>query len=362
MTTRHLRALAACAVVLAAPVAAIASAQSPKTNGSIAFMRYAGKQEDDHSAQIFTTSPAGAVRQLTHVPGGAFDPAWSPDGSRIAFERWFASQGNPDQLFTMKADGTDMRPLTTGCDRSSCLGDDWPAYSPDGTKIAFIRNVKPLIRTKGVEHATAADLMVVGSAGGAPTVLQHFAADPQPSAPAWSPDGTQLVFALSTLNQPSKHTAELNALFLIGADGTAMRQITPFALGASDPQWSPDGKSIVFNSQGGHSPFVYVVRPDGGGLRRITRKTRVYSRNPKDARTGFVAQWQPSWSPDGKRIVFAREVKPCASRYRNGCLRRTVPNNLFVMNADGTHVQRLTKSARLEGQPAWGPSSKGTAR
>jgi Tol biopolymer transport system component len=109
----------------------------------------------------------------------------------------------------------------------------------------------------------------------------------------------------------------------------------------------------VFNSQGGHSPFVFVVRPDGGGLRRITRKTRVFSRVASDPETAMVAQFQPSWSPDGRQIVFTNEPRPCAGRHINSCSHKPVARNLFVMNANGSGVKRLTRSPRLEAQPVW---------
>ena len=152
----------------------------------------------------------------------------------------------------------------------------------------------------------------------------------------------------------------LGALNVLDVAGGAMTQITPIALGASDPDWSPDGSRIVFNSQGGHSPFVYVVRPDGSGLRRITRRTRVFSLNPSDPPVALVAQFQPSWSPDGRQILFTNEPKPCSGHHRDSCSRDpkdAQPRNVFAMNVDGTGVRRLTRSPRFEGQPAWARAS-----
>ena len=328
-------------------------------NGPMAFVRYAGRHEDDFSGQIVVRSPSGAVRQLTHFKGGAFDPKWAPDGSRIAFDRWFAQQRLPDQVYTIKADGTDARPLATGCTRAAnCLGDDWPAYSPDGTQVAFVRAYTPLVKVGREQAPSAADLMLVPAAGGAPQVLRHFEGDPTPGEPAWSPDGTRLVFALTTAKQPTKQTQFLDALNVLDIASGAMTQITPLALGASDPDWSPDGRLIVFNSQAGHSPFVYLVRPDGTGLLKISRKTRIYSRIKSDPRTGVHAQFQPTWSPDGKAIAFAREPRPCGGHHINSCTRsdREQPWNLWMMRPDGTHVRRLTSGSRFEAQPNWGSS------
>ena len=347
-----LAAAAAGLALCAGGALATAHAAVPGANGPIAFERFSTKREDDRTAQIFVRAPSGAVRQITHFPGGAFNPAWSPDGTRIAFNRWFVAQKLPDQLLTMNADGSAARPLVTGCTAADCLADDSPAWSPDGTQIAFVRYYKPLVD----DTPSAADLMVVPAAGGAPRVLRHFAGDPLPNQAAWSPDGTRLVFALATRKVANKHTDELEALNVLVVATGAMTQITPLALGASDPDWSPDGSQILFNSQGGHSPFAYVVRPDGSGLRQITRRTRVFSLIASDPKIALVAQFQPSWSPDGRRIVFTNEPKPCAGRHRNSCSRDPKdqqPQNLFVMNADGTGVRQLTRSPRFEGQPAW---------
>jgi Tol biopolymer transport system component len=198
--------------------------------------------------------------------------------------------------------------------------------------------------------------MVAPAAGGTPRVLRHFAGDPIPFQPAWSPDGKRLVFPLDTAKQLTKQTDVLEAINVLDVTTGAMTQITPLALGASDPDWSPDGRRIVFNSQGGHSPFVYVVNPDGSGLRKITRRTRVFSRSPSDPTTAMVAQFQPSWSPDGRRILFTNEPKPCSGRHRDSCSRDpkdAQPHNVFVMNPDGTGVRRLTRSPRFEAQPTW---------
>lgn len=319
-------------------------ATPPGGNGAVAFERFAGPREDDRSAQIFTRSPSGEVAQLTRFSGGAFDPAWSPDGSRIAFERWFTRAKKPDQLYTMAADGGDVRKLTSGCSPPRCLWDDWASYAPDGGRIAFVRAYGPLRHKRFNKHdelfyPSAADIMVVGSAGGAPTAVRHFTVDPQPGdgGVSWSPDGARFVVALSTLKQPTKHTNVSSALFVMNADGSARRRITPWALGAGNPDWSPDGSTIVFNSEGGHSPNIHVVRPDGSGLKQLLKG------NSANAGIGPVVN--PSWSPDGKEIVFAAPKK--RGNY--------VQADIYTMAADGSNVKPLVVSAKMEQEAAWQP-------
>jgi TolB protein len=319
-------------------------ATPPGTNGAVAFQRFAGPREDARTAQIFTRSPSGEVKKLTRFNGGAFDPAWSPDGSRIAFERWFARAKKPDQLFTMAADGSDVRKLTSGCGPPRCLWDDWASYAPDGGRIAFVRAYGPLRHKRFNEHdeldyPSAADIMVVDAAGGAPTLVRHFTADPQPEpgGVAWSPDGTRFVVALSTLKQPTKHTNVSSALFVMNSDGSAERRITPWALGAGNPDWSPDGSTIVFNSQGGHSHNIHVVQPGGSGLKQLLKG------NSADVGLGPVEN--PSWSPDGKEIILTAPKK--RGNY--------VQADIYTLATDGSNVKPLVVSAKMEHAVAWQP-------
>ena len=123
--------------------------------------------------------------------------------------------------------------------------------------------------------ATRVDLMVADADGNRERVLTRWALDPQPGnhgrqrfggavgAPVWSPDGTHIAVALGTLRHPNKHALHNTALHVIDVAGGAQRQITPWVIGAENPSWSRDANHIAFNSEGGHSPNLYVVDPDG---------------------------------------------------------------------------------------------------
>lgn len=126
-----------------------------------------------------------------------------------------------------------------------------------------------------------------------------------------------------------------SAVFVMNADGSNARRITPWALRAGDhPDWSPAGKRILFHSnQDGPdaiSANIYTIRPDGTGLRQLTH-----------ARGGTVQHASSSFSPDGKWITFAR---------------RTGDSNadVFVMHANGTQVRNVTRSAIWDSAPDWG--------
>jgi Tol biopolymer transport system component len=120
------------------------------------------------------------------------------------------------------------------------------------------------------------------------------------------------------------------AIVVLDADGTRLRRVTPRRLNAGNPDWSPDGERIVFNSsfEGQGAPEIYTVRPDGIGLRRVRRERRSYS-------------FEPVWSPDGTRIAMV-----------HGDL-GTAPK-IWTMRPDGGDLRQITFGPRLDLRPDWG--------
>jgi Tol biopolymer transport system component len=341
-------------------------------NGPIAYERFARDVDDGRTAQLYVRQPDGTTRQITHIKGGAFNPAWSFDGSRIAFESGasaprpgLASAITPDaaaasggrQLLMVDADGGHLHRLTANCAATKrCVADVAPAWSPDDRSIGFFRVYGPFVN-KGVLHeplllATSIDLVVIGSNGSDEHVVERWGLDPQPGvgAPAWSPDGKQIAVALGSRHHPTKHASYNAAIHVVPAAGGAARRISPWAIGAENPSWSRDGRHIAFDSFGGHTPYLYVVDPDGRHLKLVLRPNGIRNH------IGWVDA--PVWSPDGRQLAFGAGTAPCDLARHPLCRRDPdfTPLDIYMIGADGFGLRRLTSAPQFESHPAWAPA------
>ena len=335
-STRWLASLAL--VVIAAASTSDAVVHSPASVGTIAFI-----SDRANSFDIYVVgADGGGLRRLTASPTDEFSPAWSPDGARIAFATdsgylqlqrtgAFASldEENMD-IYAIGADGTGAQRLTaqTGdVDRHFCDDQLDPAWSPDGTKIAFSSN-----------HAGNFEIYVMNANGSGWQRLTRSRAGDQ--APAWSPDGRQIAYASSLPGGQPRWSAGggHSEIYVMNADGSGRRRLARNPAGNETsfgcanppsiprPAWSPDGKKIAFERFRGYSsPRIYVINTDGSGRRRLTTKDD----------TG------PSWSPDGRGIAFSRYT-------RRG-------SDIYLMSPDGSGPRRLTKSRAEDLLPAWRP-------
>jgi TolB protein len=210
------------------------------------------------------------LTKLTHSPGHDFDPSWSPDGKRIAFR---SERSGEPEIWVMHADGTGQRRVSAGLS---------PAWSPDGSLIAF---------------SGPSGLSVIRPDGTGLRVLPDTEGGEYPS---WSPDGSRIAF---NSNLTGDHV-----MYIAQADGSKVVDLSRVGEGWQ-VDWSPDGRSILFTSHRDHPDNytdVYVMRPDGSAVRRLTHN-RAYT---------------PAWSRDGDHIVVSAL-------------------GLYIMDPDGSDLRAL---------------------
>ena len=156
----------------------------------------------------------------------------------------------------------------------------------------------------------------------------------QDVTPKWSFDGTKVAYAATGADGNEE-------IWVVNADGSGARNVTNHPGGDSHPSWSPDGREIVFcsNRDDGKHDDVYVIGADGKGLRRLTEGGDYYNTFP-------------SFSPDGKTILFRRLLShqlPAGRLYNS---------EVWVMNVDGTGERNLTNDPGFDGWPAWSPDGR----
>ncbi|MCW2775064.1 MAG: hypothetical protein JWN91_3390 [Nocardioides sp.] len=315
--------------VMLAAAPALATARG--RDGRIAFRRY---YNADHTrGDIFTLRRDGArERQVTHSRRTrlATEPDWSPNGRWILYQ--VARHGDLDhsRLDKIHSNGTDRTFLDESC-QAPCRSDGFAQWSPHGRRIAFQRQSGPVDNPTSlvalyVMRANGTHARQVTHRGASPLVAHRF----QDVAPTWSPTAERLAF--ERVDRTTGH----HAIFTIRLDGTHTARITPWRLDAAQPDWSPNGRWIMFrsNETSDTRGNVWVVHLHGNRLRRVTH---AFGGNRKFGSGSF--------SPNGRRIVASSS--PGVGDAGNA--------DVYVMRLDGSHMRDITASATFESAPDWGP-------
>jgi Tol biopolymer transport system component len=256
--------------------------------------------------EVYVVNADGSgLHNLTNNPAADYDPVWSPDGSKIAFDTH--RDGNW-RVYVMNADGSGLSNLT-----NNPGGDVSPAWSPDGTKIAFISG-----------RDGNAEVYVMNADGTAPVNLTNNPAID--GGPVWSPDGTKIAFVRLSSDDTSP-----GDIYVMNADGSSVRNLTNNPADDHEPVWSPDGAKIAFatyrDAYRGETQEIYVMNADGSGLLNLTNNPAFDDR--------------PLWSPDGTKILFVSN--------RDG------NTDIYVINPDGSGLHNLTNNPASDFAPAWRP-------
>ena len=214
---------------------------------------------------IFVINADGSGRaNLTNSPGRDAVPAWSPEGSRVAFT---SRRTGDSEILVMGDDGTAQLNLT-----NHPGSDQHPTWSPDGGRIAF-----------GSDRDGQFDVWVMNADGSGVTNLSN---NPTfDNYPDWSPDGALIAFHSDRTGQ--------HDIWVMNADGSGQRDLSDNP-GAADsgPAWSPDGTRIAFVSDRDGNLEIFVMSADG------SEQTQLTFTDP-----GGVNRW-PAWSPDGGSVIF----------------------------------------------------------
>jgi dipeptidyl aminopeptidase/acylaminoacyl peptidase len=239
---------------------------------------------------------------------------------KIAFES--SADGDFD-IYVMNADGTDVQNLTTANDGDGPWNEYDPAWSPDGSKIAFTSDRGGIITNQ---------IWAINADG---SNLVHLTAGQESSSnwgAAWSPDGSKIAFT-STRDGDWE-------VFTMNADGSEQTNITgpnqTLAYDDMNPDWSPDGTRIVFQGVREGAWEILTMAPDGTGEVNLTWE---------DDPPWLNINWSPTYRPDGSKILYMSQPNDGSNDW-----------DIWVMNPDGTQKQNVLPDDEWQDVgPAWSP-------
>lgn len=268
----------------------------------------------DGDTEIYVRATDGRVRKLTSNRADDYGAVWSPDGTKLAF---VSTRDGDREVFVMNADGTGVRQLTRNsrAANGNPASDQAPAWSPDGTRIAFASN----------RDGGEPEIYRMNADGTHQVRLTRTPAYISNHTPSWSPGGHYIVFASDRVRYDNYE------IFRMRANGTEVTRLTATVNGVDDnsPEYSPDGKRILYSStRYRHQHDVFTMAGNGTDIRRL-------SGDPS------LDDVFPRWSGNGRTVLFQTFAGPD----------NTPSDEIWVVDSDGTDRRRLTTNTFSDGTP-----------
>jgi len=237
--------------------------------------------------------------RVTDLKSITLSPAWSPDGTTLAFTSY--TRGSPD-LYTINTNGKGIKQLVGGKGAKIT-----PSWAPDGSRIAFSSSM-----------TGDSDIYIISPTSSKATQITK--AHGIDIAPTWSPDGGVIIFS-------SDRVGGLH-IYRMSASGGESTRLTFVGYQNDMPNWSPMGDKVAFAGRDMGTFDIFLMNPDGSNIQRLT--------------VGTGSNEHPSWSPDGRFVVFSstRSGEPA----------------IYLMRADGSNQTRISKGNGM--LPEWGPRIK----